>query len=115
MSVTKTQATQYHETEQPVKFKLNWLRLDNLDKLKSLSVRGGFRGCVGNTDGEVDKKEAGFQLQDVKDNFTAAEKQAAKAFIAACERVIALKNSDLTEETHDDSDVFEEPAEEPEE
>lgn len=106
MSVTKNKETKYHETPQDVRFNLNWLRMDNLDNLKNVSVRGGLVGKVGTASGEVDKAEAGFNLTEIKANFSAQEKQAAKLFIAACEREICGKVAELAGETYDDTDVF---------
>ncbi len=106
MSVTKNQPTKYHETDQVVKFKLTWLRLDNVDDVKNIIIAGGLNGSVGNAPGTVDKKEARVNLGDIKAEFTAQEKAAAKLFLAACERVLAKRNEDLINETHDDTDVF---------
>lgn len=106
MSVTKNQETPYHETTQDVRFSLNWLRLDNLDDLKNVSVRGCLVGRVGTTKGKVAKAEAVMNLTTIKAEFSAAEKQAAKVFIAACERELCEKVADLAGATFDDTDVF---------
>lgn len=106
MSITKVQATQYHEEEQSVKFGLKWLRLDNLDELTELSIGGGFSGRVGNAMGEVDSCDSGMGLQVIKNNFSTAEKQAGKLFLAACERELAKEQVQLKDESHDGSDIF---------
>jgi len=106
MSVTKTQETKYHETDQPVKYKLAQLVLRNLDDLKSLTASGKLIGKVGDAPGEVADASSRIGLDVIKDNFSAAEKTAARTFVAAIERELALAVETLAEETHDDTDVF---------
>lgn len=106
MSVTKNKTTRYHDTPKDVVYKATWIRMDNLDDLKSLVVRGRLSGTVGSAEGEVDYVEGSLSLADVKAEFTAAEKGAAKTFIAAVERTMARKDEELSTETYTDTDVF---------
>lgn len=107
MSVTRNTTTQYHETAQDVKYKLNWLRLDNITNLAKLSIRGGLVGTVGASAGIVDKAEACITLADIQANCTATEKGKLKAAIAILERELAKAVAELAGEAHDQTDVFE--------
>ena len=106
MSVTKNRPTDFHTTNQDVVFRLKWLRIDSLMNLANLDVKGELTGSVAGTDGEIATHEESLTIQDIRDNLSASEKQAARAFIAAMERELAKKIAELENETHDSTDVF---------
>jgi hypothetical protein len=98
MSVTKTQSTKYHETDQAVSFKLSYIRLDNLDKMSELRSNAGFNGRVGDAPGVVE--------HDILGGLTAEEIAAGKLFVAGMERVHAAHLEQFIGGTHDGSDVM---------
>ncbi len=107
MSVTKTQSTDYHSDDQDVKYRLKWVRLDGLSPLSGLQVVGGLVGRVGTTSGVVSTRQAAsLDLDYVKANFSAAERQAGKLFLAACERELVKQVEELKDCTHVGTDVF---------
>ena len=106
MSVIKNKVTEYHPDAQDVKYKISFLKIDRLDKLQNLMVRGGLVGRVGDTDGVVEYKYVELNLQELLANTTVTERNKIKAAIAIFERELIKKDAELAGETHDDSDVF---------
>jgi len=106
MSTTKTKLTGFRPAAEPVKFDLEWLRITGLDDLKTLNISGHLVGRYTDSPDEVDRKATAFGLTELKAEFTAQEKAAGKVFVAACERVMGKQDTELADETHDDSDVF---------
>ena len=106
MSVTKTQATKYHDTEQPVSFKLCYQRLDNLDNMAELRSNAGFNGRVGDAPGIVERITHSMSRDDILGGLTAEEIDAGKLFVAGMERVHAAHLAQFVGGTHDGSDVM---------
>ena len=109
MSVMKTQETKFHTSEQQVKHRMYYLRMDGLDEsgFPSLRIGAGFRARVDGTEGVVDEYDVtGISKQDVVDKLSSTEKQAGRVFLAALEREFALKTEALKDEPHDDTDVL---------
>jgi len=106
MSVKKTKATQYHESDQEVTFKLSHLNIRNIEKKADASLHGVLKGVVGDTAGEVSTAKGNLDISDIQDSFSTYEKAAAKTFLKACERELAKKIEELKNEPHNDTDVF---------
>lgn len=106
MSYTATKQTQYHDAPQPVKFKLAWVRLDAVDNPANLQINAGLNGRIGNAAGVVESVHKIATLDELKAEFTTAEKTAAKTFLAAIERLMSKKVADLADQTQDKTDVF---------
>jgi hypothetical protein len=106
MSVTKTQATEFHDTDQAVSFKLSYIRLDNLDKMSELRSNAGFNGRVGDAPGIVEHVTHSMARADILDGLTAEEITAGKLFVAGMERVHAAHLEQFEGVTHDGSDVM---------
>jgi hypothetical protein len=99
--------TQYTgDSDQLVEFALDALRLDGIANKEKLKVWGLMPGKIGGATEAVAAAEATIGLQDILDGFTAAEKNAAKVFLTAMERVMKNKLEELKAEDYNDSDTF---------
>jgi hypothetical protein len=106
MSVTINKLTEYHETAVDVKYKLQYVRVNNLNKLSTVYINGGLLGTVGDTEGQVDYIEPTIHVSQLVANTTPAERQIVKQAMAIFERELARANEQLEGQTHNDGDVF---------
>ena len=106
MSITKTQETPYTDGDQTVKYKLKDFRVNGLNHKATASIWCELAGFIGDATVQADSAETTVHVSDMITDMTTAEKQAAKAFIIALERIAKDQIKALKDETYDDSDAF---------
>lgn len=107
MSVRKIKPTKFTQSDAEVIYKNSQLNLLFGETKEEFKANCSVAGRIAGTTGIVDTKHAQITFQDILDNFSAAEKGAAKTFFKAMERTIIAKDDELSAEPYDGSDVFE--------
>ncbi len=108
MSYIKNQPTEFSTTDQDCPYGVEWVRIDGLRKsgYPNLRIGVGLRGCIGTTEGVIEKISTSISRAEVVSELTAAERTAGKLFIAALERVAGAKIAAFDGIDHNDSDVM---------
>lgn len=106
MSVTKNMKLGILPDPVDIKFKLQTLKLQNLDDLEHLVVDGNLYGYIGDATSSGKQLQAHANYEQLIAGITATEKTAAKKFIAAVERILVNNTIELQDVTHDSVDVF---------
>ncbi len=106
MSVTKNMKLEYLPDPVDIKFKLQTLKLQNLDDLEHLTVYGMLHGYIGDATNSGKQLQAHANYEQLIAGMTATEKTAAKKFIAAVERILVNNTIELQDTPHISTDVF---------